>query len=257
MDAQVFRLAKPADFVHKFLSSGIRPDGRDALDFLRPSTLRASVLPDCPGSAALRLGNTSVVAGIVLNTTLPRAESKGLGFFQVTLQSAKLNRRESSAMAQRVEDLIRPSVTVEDLAIHVGKAVWHIHVSLVTLEEDGSLMDACVLAAVASLKGSMLPSLDADLLAGGDVYPERMLSLKTHPVTVTFHRVGDHWLPDCTREEELLSEARITFIEYTSSVSIASSEGDFNTQHLATVLIPLARKLISDRRSLLAYSCFF
>lgn len=248
----MFRLAKPGDFVNKFLSSGIRPDGRDSISTLRPATMRSGVIPESAGSAALRIGNTSIVAGVVLNTTFPRPESKGKGFFQVTLQSPKLNRRESSAMAQKVEELLKPIISLDELCIHLGKAVWHIHVSLVLLEEDGCLLDTCLLSSVCALKFLKLPSLDADLRAGGDTYPERTLTLKAHPATVTFCRVGNHWLPDCTREEECLADARITFISYGNSVTIASSEGTLNSEQLASTLLPLASKFISDRHCLLA-----
>jgi len=251
MDVNVFRLASPAGFVSKFGSGGLRADGRTSLNSCRELTLRTSIVPEISGSASVRLGNTSVVAGVVLNTTQPRPESKSNGFFQVTLQSRSLNRREASAVSQKVEDILRPSIDTEALCIQAGKTVWHLHVSLVSLEEDGSLLDACVCAAVAALKSVQLPSLDAELRAGGDFYPGKPLQLRLDPVALTFCKLASgEWLPDCTAEEESVACARVTLVGGVT-VSVGFSEGGCSSLEVADFLLPEAQRLISERRQLL------
>lgn len=46
----------------------------------------------------------------------------------------------------------------EDLCIVEGRHVWKLNIDLVCLNQDGSLLDACVMAAVAALANVKLPA---------------------------------------------------------------------------------------------------
>jgi exosome complex component RRP43 len=252
MDAHVFRLASPDQFISKFISNGIRADGRQDLHSCRQFSVLSFIVPDAAGSAVVRIGHTSVVAGVILNTTLPRPDSKSLGFFQVSLQSEKLSRRESSAIAQKIEDIIRPCIDLNQLCLQAGKTVWHVNVALVSISEDGSLLDACVSAATAALNTTTLPSLDAELRAGGDTYPSAPLTLtQPLPVTLSFCKIpGAQWLPDCTEEEENVSLARITMI---TGGGVVTSEGPCSSEELATCIIPEFNRLMAIRLEYLGF----
>ncbi|CAJ1414238.1 unnamed protein product [Effrenium voratum] len=63
MDAELLQRFNPEEFYRHFLADGLRPDGRQ-LRQSRAAELRKGALGSACGSASLRLGRSSVLAGV-------------------------------------------------------------------------------------------------------------------------------------------------------------------------------------------------
>jgi hypothetical protein len=80
------------------------------------------------------------------------------------------------------------------------KASWRLQLDVYVLDTDGSLLDSCLLAAVAALLALRLPR--AEQTIGDSSQPEQYLRMGSLPLPCTFATVGDHLLADPTAEEE-------------------------------------------------------
>jgi len=78
------------------------------------------------------------------------------------------------------------------------------------LNDDGSLIDACSLAAMTALKTGTLPEYDEETDTLNRDNREREIPLQEEPVTVTGHKIAGELLWDTTGEEENAQDARLT-----------------------------------------------
>lgn len=63
LGSAIFARLHPASYLSRFLSSSIRPDGRN-LDAFRSSTVALSTIETSEGSCIVRQGSTVIVAGV-------------------------------------------------------------------------------------------------------------------------------------------------------------------------------------------------
>ena len=74
-----FRRLQPEEFYRQHLQAGLRPDGRALLE-RRPMAVTVDSLARADGSAVVRLGNTTVAAGVKLELAAPPPESPCRGY---------------------------------------------------------------------------------------------------------------------------------------------------------------------------------
>jgi exosome complex component RRP42 len=210
------------NYVNKLLSEGKRFDGRGLLDF-RDVVISYDVSNKAEGSARVNLGNTEVVVGVKAGLGTPYPDSPDKGNLMCTAELLPLAspRFESGPPAFKAVELgrlvdraIRESgmVDFEKLMIEKGEKVWTIFVDIYPINDDGNLIDASVIAAVAALKKAKMPTLDKD---GKIDYSKRKdpipLNKDTTPFSFSFFKLGDSIILDPTREEEESMETRINF----------------------------------------------
>jgi len=66
MQAEAFRKLYPEDFLERFLVKGLRPDGR-RLTEPRDVSVEVSPVTDAPGSAIVKIGDTTVITSTELD----------------------------------------------------------------------------------------------------------------------------------------------------------------------------------------------
>jgi 3' exoribonuclease family, domain 1 len=96
MNAESFRVLHPADYVDRFLKEGVRPDGR-VFTGQRKVTVTAGTVTSANGSALVRCGRTSVVAGITGLVTFPSQHAPTHGMLEVSVQMSALCGRQFHA----------------------------------------------------------------------------------------------------------------------------------------------------------------
>ena len=82
-DADAFRKIHPREYYRKFIQSKIRPDGRSLLQ-CRKTTMSSGSISTADGSCMVKVGRTTVTAGIKLEVGPPTeiANAEGiLGLF--------------------------------------------------------------------------------------------------------------------------------------------------------------------------------
>jgi exosome complex component RRP42 len=211
-----------AQRIREYLSQGKRFDGRSPEEF-RELIIETGVSKNAEGSARVRMGKTEVLAGIKLDVATPYADSAGEGNLMVTaeflpLSSPRLDLGpqpfESLELARVIDRGIREShfIELDKLCIKEGEKVWNVMVDIYTINDDGNLMDAAGIAAVAALRDAKIPGYNEE--TGKTNYKEKTnksvpLS-KEMPISLTIHKIGESLVVDPTREEEDISETRVT-----------------------------------------------
>eukprot|EP00899_Mesostigma_viride_P012990 jgi/Mesvir1/21692/Mv04112-RA.1 len=245
LEAEAFRRIYPEEFLERFLAEGIRPDGRP-LGRGRLPEVTPGAVTTTDGSALVKIGNTTVIAGVKLQVCQPDEKFPRQGRLEITLElpplcAPDLKPGKRPAMAYAIGEQLKNAVAgcgflpLEDLLIAEGKSAWLVNLDLYCLDHDGGLLDAAVLATVSALRDVTLPAItlsksglvgpSLSMLAsrglvaeirimeeGFTELPARRLQLGPTPYSLTCGLYSKYFIVDPTSEEEVLLEASVTVI---------------------------------------------
>ena len=102
-------------------------------------------------------------------------------------------------------------IDLEKLVIKEGEKVWNIFIDIYSINDDGNLLDAAGIGALAALKIAKLPKYDEEeekILY--DKCEKNIPLTNVNPIPITVHKIGNKLIVDPTREEEDASETRLT-----------------------------------------------
>jgi len=223
-------------------TEGKRFDGRGLEEF-RELTIEKDVSVKAEGSVKVTLGKTQVIVGVKMAASEPYADSPATGNLMVTAEMLPLSSPRFESGPPKIEAIewarvtdrgIRESgfVDFDKLCIIEGEKVWTVFVDIYSINDDGNLMDAATIGAIAAMKIARIPKYDEET---GQVLSEELtdkkLPLTDHvPVAVSVHKVGKSLIVDPTREEEDISETRVTI---GSSKGVISSLQKSNSKELS------------------------
>ncbi|MBI2583868.1 MAG: exosome complex protein Rrp42 [Candidatus Aenigmarchaeota archaeon] len=208
--------------IRKLVKRGKRLDGRN-FDAYREVSIETNFINSAEGSARLRLGNTEVVVGVKMGIGTPYPDTPDEGVLVVNAELVPLASpefekgppgEESIELARVVDRAIRESkcIAFDKLCIEPGKAVWMVNVDIDVLDDDGNLIDASCMAAVAALATAKMPEYEKN----DDSYKvnfdkkSESLPMKCLPISTTFVRIGDAILADPALDELNAMDARLT-----------------------------------------------
>ncbi|CAH1635229.1 unnamed protein product [Spodoptera littoralis] len=170
--ADIYKLIHPVKYFNDYLARNIRPDGRGFHE-QRNIKLNVNSIKAADASSVVKCGNTTVVCGIKLELATPKAEEPDMGFLVTNVElpalcSSKFRPGPPSDFAQvtstLVSDIIVNSkcIDLKDLCIAHDKLAWVLYCDMVCIDNDGSLVDACLMTLMASLKTLTLPTVTYD-----------------------------------------------------------------------------------------------
>lgn len=207
----------------RMFTQGKRFDGRGLTDF-REISIEHGISNKAEGSARVRLRKTEVVVGVKLQTGAPYPDSLNKGNLMVSgdLLPLASPRYESGPpgfdaieLPRLVDRAVRESgmIDFEKLCIKEGELVWTVIIDVYPINDDGNMIDASCIGALAALLNTHLPELDE---SGKINYENKTkdklpLSKETLPLSFSFFKLGDSIILDPTREEEEACDTRITF----------------------------------------------
>ncbi|MCX8194224.1 MAG: exosome complex protein Rrp42 [Candidatus Pacearchaeota archaeon] len=205
--------------IEELLQEGKRFDGRRPLDY-RKIEIETGISKNAEGSARVKIGDTEVLVGVKLDVVEPFSDSPDSGALIVGAELLPLASRKFESgppqiqaieLARIVDRGIRESEFIElkKLGIKTGEKVWGIFIDIYPLNDDGNLIDASALAAVAALKSAVFPVLKDDKVQYGE-FTDKKLPLKKPPVTVTCYKIGNSFVLDPNSEEEETAKVRVT-----------------------------------------------
>ncbi len=211
-----------AERIREYLSQGKRFDGRKPED-LRELIIETGVSKNAEGSAKVKLGKTEVLVGVKLAVGTPYPDSKDKGNLMVTAEFLPLSspridlgppQFDSIELARVIDRGIREShfIELEKLCIKEGEKVWTVFIDIYTINDDGNLLDAAGIGAVAALRNAKVPFYD-EAEEKVDYKKESAQSVplkKELPISLTIHKLGESLVVDPTKEEEDISETRVT-----------------------------------------------
>jgi exosome complex component RRP42 len=208
--------------IKKYLESGKRFDDRGLEEF-RELTIETGISKNAEGSARVKLGDTEVLVGVKMDVGAPYLDSPNKGNMMVTVELLPLSsprfesgppKFDSIEVGRIVDRGIRESkfIDFEKLCIKEGEKVWTVYIDIYSINDDGNLLDAAGIGAIAALKDAKIPKYDneTDKVVFGEWTKDKMPLAKDVPIAITIHKIGQSLLLDPSREEEDLSETRVT-----------------------------------------------
>jgi len=218
----VYKLTKKN--VQEAMNKGERLDGRKPFEH-RDIKVEFNISVNAEASVKVKFGKSEVIAGIKMSvgTPYPDHEKEGTmttGMDLLPMSSPNFEYGqptiEAVEIARVVDRGIRESrfIDFEKLCIKEGEKAWNINIDLVTINEDGNLIDAGALASVLALLTARLPVFDeatGRVKSGEFTDTPLPLKLENMPLTNTFYKIGDKLFIDPTREEEDTTDGRLTF----------------------------------------------
>ncbi len=206
-------------YVEVLADKDARIDGRKFDEVRKPIKIELGVSNKAEGSAKVTWGETEVFVGVKMAVGTPYPDSPEDG---VLITGAELSPMadpeflsgppgpEAIELARVVDRGIRESgmIDTKKLCIKKGELVWTIFLDIYPLNNDGNLIDAASLAAVAALKSAVFPKLDGDKILYGE-FTKTKVPLNVIPVTCTVVNIGGKSMVDPVLEEEKNFDARI------------------------------------------------
>ncbi len=208
--------------IKEYLQHGKRFDGRNLDDF-REITIEKNVSKKAEGSVRVKLGKTEVIVGIKMDVGTPYPDSPDKGNLMVTAELLPLSserfeygppRFPAIELGRLTDRAIRESglIDFEKLCIEPGEKVWTVFVDVYSINDDGNLLDAAGIGAVAALLDAKIPKYDKEKeqVLYGEYGNDKIPLKKDLIVPATVHKIGKNILVDPTLEEEDVSETRLT-----------------------------------------------
>ncbi|RLI84457.1 MAG: RNA-binding protein, partial [Archaeoglobales archaeon] len=202
------------DYVLSKLREGERIDGR-SFDEMRSIEIKTGIIGKAEGSAYVKLGNTQVVVGVKMQIGEPFPDTPDQGIIITNAELVPLASptfepgppdENAIELARVVDRGIRHSeaVDLKRLCVEEGEKVWMVFIDIWALDDDGNLMDASALAAIAALLNTTVP---AERFEVGNDFP---LPVRDLPIAVTSLVYGDWIMVDPCRDELSVGRNTIT-----------------------------------------------
>ncbi len=222
------------------LEKGKRHDGRDALEY-RPLSIELNPVPRANGSARVKIGNTEVIVGVKLDVDVPFPDTPEEGVLMVNAELMPMAnpdfepgppRAESIELSRVVDRGIRESGCIDfgKLCIKPKEKVWMVFVDIYPINDDGNLLDASAIAAVAALKNTVFPKYDEkeDMVLYKEL-TKKKLELEFIPVLTTFGKVGGYLFADFDLLEQHSMDARLSLSSLPDGKIAAMQKGGSGT----------------------------
>ena len=206
--------------IEQSIEKGKRLDDRGLRDY-REIKIEQGLIEKAEGSARVLLGKTEVLVGVKVETGEPFPDTPNEGVMTVNAELVPIAspnyeagppNEDSIELARVVDRGIRESKAIdnEKLCIEPGKKVFVVFVDVYVLNQDGNLIDASAIAAMAALLNTKMPNYeikDGELKIKTGYTP---LPVKSHPVTVTIGKINNSLIVDPGLEEEQVMDSRIS-----------------------------------------------
>ncbi len=198
-----------------------RADGRKLNEF-RDIFIETGIISKAEGSARVKLGNTQIIVGVKPQIGEPFPDAPNMGVIitnsellpmaSPTFEPGPPDER-SVELSRVVDRCIRESkmIDLEKLCIIEGSRVWLLFLDLHIIDHDGNLFDAAVLATIAALKNTSIPSVkieeDEIIL---DYDNPKPLPIEDIALMCTFAKIGNEMILDPSLDEEEILTARLS-----------------------------------------------
>ncbi|QKQ98292.1 exosome complex protein Rrp42 [Candidatus Nanohaloarchaea archaeon] len=253
--------------IRKIIEDEERLDDRGLEEYRDIEIETGWVRETAEGSAKVTIGDTQVLVGLSVDVEEPYSDRPDQGTIVTNAELAPMAAREYESgpprepgveLARVVDRGIREAeaVDLEELCIKEGEKVYTLFLDVHVLNDDGNLIDASSLGALAALKTGFIPEYDEE---EGLQRDEKAMDvpLQYEPVTVTGRKIEDKLLWDTTREEEEALDARLTVSikEDGNVVSMQKGEMQPYSQQEIRDTIEKAEEKTEELRELLDEAC--
>ena len=217
--------------IKRYLEEGKRFDNRNPEEF-REIIIETGISKNAEGSARVKIGKTEVLVGVKMDVAEPYPDSPNKGNLMTTAELLPLSsprfetgppKFNAIELGRVIDRIIRESkfIDFEKLCIKEGEKVWAVFVDIYSINDDGNLLDAAGFGAIAALKNAKIPSYDekTEKILYGELSKNKIPLSKETPLSITIHKIGKNLIVDPTREEEDISETRVTIGSSNGTIS--------------------------------------
>jgi exosome complex component RRP42 len=216
------------------MNKGVRFDGRRLTDY-RPVKIEYGVSKTAEGSARVKVGDTEVIAGVKLFIDKPYPDMPEDGSLMVGAELLPMASPEFEAgppdvksieLARVVDRGIREAKAIDTkkLCIKIGEKAWIVSIDICTINDDGNLLDAAGLAALAAMQDAVYPYYDGTELDYRRKTDQK-LPLTKLPIAVTVYKLGESLFVDPALVEERTFDVRLTVTTMQGGVLCALQKG--------------------------------
>lgn len=211
-----------AERIKEYFNEGRRFDDRKLNEF-REIKIETGVSKNADGSARVKVGKTEVLVGVKMDVSEPYPDSPDKGNLMVSTELLPLSsprfesgppQFDSIELARVTDRGVRESkfIELEKLCIKEGEKVWTVFIDIYSINDDGNLFDAAGFGAIAALKNAKIPKYDEETgkTLFGEWTNKNIPLSKEIPISLTIHKVGNSLIVDPNKEEEDISETRVT-----------------------------------------------
>lgn len=214
----------------EYLKQGKRFDGRAPEEY-RKLEIRTGVSNNAEGSASVKFGKTEVYCGVKMDAGDTYPDSPNAGNLIVSAELSPMASPDYETGPPSIEAIelgriidrgIRESgfIDFEKLCIKEGEKAWNVYVDMYAVNDAGNMMDVAALAALVALADAKMPILDENYKVDKEKGRKGSLPLVKDAMAfnITLHKIGNQIVIDPTREEEEISDFRI-------SIAVATNKG--------------------------------
>ena len=249
------------EYIISLIQQNKRIDERK-LDDYREIKIEQNISKNAEGSARCKIGDTEVLVGVKMDVGEPYPDSPDEGTIIVTAELSPVASplfelgppgSQATELARIVDRGIRESKAIDfkKLCIKKGEKIWIIFIDIYPLNDDGNLIDASVLAALAALKNAKFPKLEDGKVNYGEFTNEK-LKLEKLPINFTFVKIADKIILDPNSKEEAALNARLCVSVHEGNIHAMQKGGDagLNEEEIEK-MIDIALKKEKEIRGLL------
>jgi exosome complex component RRP42 len=251
----------PTGYMFKLLENEERIDGRK-MDEFREIKLETNIIENAEGSARVKIGKTDVIVGVKMNIGVPFPDMPNMGVLKTGAEFTPIADpdfesgppgEDATELARIVDRGIRESdsIDLEKLCLVEKEKVWEVFVDVHIINNDGNLIDASALAAVAAVKTAKIPDIEDDKIIRDKLV--KKLPIAHEPITVTIGKVADKFIIDPNKEEEEVLDAKLSVAIMENGKVCAMQKGGTHglIEEDLDVMIELAVKKSKELRKFL------
>ncbi|KAF9583302.1 Exosome complex component RRP43 [Lunasporangiospora selenospora] len=270
--ASTFQKLHPVEFFRKFISQGVRPDGR-LLEGFRPTTVHKNVVSTANGSAMVRIGGTTVICGVKAEVAEPKMDSPNQGYLVPNVELSPMcsssfrpgpPSEQAQAVSEAINRVLKESKVLDltDLCIEEGKAVWALWADVSCVSYDGNIYDAALLSVMTALSDVRIrkPTYNEGIIkvSGAEILDDEnsfTLNLARTPLSATFSLFDSSMalLADANAAEEAIcqGEISVTLDEKGQICALSKVGAASSSQTLLRQCIATARTRTDELRSII------
>jgi exosome complex component RRP42 len=146
--------------VESFWKKATRPDGRLFSQTRRTVVQRQVLTQHAAGSALVKLGDSQVIVGVSYAVGQPVGSNQGdvLVTISDSRNSGSGSNNMNSSLQLYLNRILEETLDLEQLSIVPEQAAFRLFMTVQILNQDGNIRDACLLACVAALTDTKLPT---------------------------------------------------------------------------------------------------
>jgi len=232
--------------IKEYLAGDKRFDGRK-FDEFREITIETGLSKKAEGSAKVKIGKTEVWVGVKMDIGTPYPDSPDKGNMMVTAELLPLSHSKyeygppkfpAIELGRLVDRGIRESglIDFEKLCIEKGEKVWTVFIDVYSINDDGNLLDATFIGALAALKCAKMPVYDKKLekIDYDKEAKEKLALTDKFPMNFTVWKIGDKILLDPIIDEENASDGKLVLAVVPGNPITICSMQKGNTMNLSS-----------------------